>query len=424
MAYQKTNRSAFQNFLLAKYERATGQIVNQSLPYFMLIDPSSICQLRCTYCPTGVENAAKKEGRSLHLRNRTMMTPELFDSIIEEVGEKLFYLLFYNWGEPLFNKNLPDFIRKAKTYNIFTSIHTNLSFQLSDEAIENLLASGIDELAGSIDGFSSDTYQIYRQGGNFEYAKTNLERMARVRDRLGLKTKLIWNFLVFSFNEHEIDACSQYCNEIGIVFNRRDAYINIQERPDWLPSYRKHELDSLKNPQGQSSAQVAVKKARGSAERSCSWHYGVSVINPDGAVSPCCIPWEDKYDFGFVVPGKSSFRDVWNNDYFLKSRAAFASKPVDDYADIQTLCEKCPYPSSFKNEYVPYEKEILDNFQAVGLPNDPGLEKAFKLLPNENEFVRYCTQNFDCLFNGIADKIDCGAKRSSPIEWLTRIISK
>ena len=255
MKFQKSNPSAFQNFLLAKYERFTGQVINQSSPYFLLIDPSSVCQLRCPFCPTGIENAAKKEGRPLRLRNRTMMTPELFDNLIEELGENLFYVLFYNWGEPLFNKHLPEFIRKAKSYHIHTEIHTNLSFQFTDAQIENLLSSGIDEIDASIDGFSQQSYQTYRQGGDFNLAKSNLERMAKTRERLGLQTDLIWNFLVFSFNEHEIEDCRKYCDEIGIRFNRRDAFIIISEKPDWLPSYRKHELKGLNPaPQPQETA--------------------------------------------------------------------------------------------------------------------------------------------------------------------------
>ena len=398
MAFNKTNRSAFQNYIKAKYERFTGQVENQSLPYFIAIDPSSICQLRCPFCPTGVENAAKKDNRELKFRNRALMVPELFDSLIEELGDNLFYLLFYNWGEPLFNKHLPEFIKKAKTYNIYGEIHTNLSLHVSDENFEKLLLSGIDEIAASIDGFSDESYKTYRQGGNFNLVKSNIERMAKIRDRLGLNTKIIWNFLVFSFNEAEINDCRKYCDDIGIIFNQREAFINIQDHPDWLPSYRKHELESLKKPDAESSTSPTVNLNPVAKEPSCSWHYAMSVINSDGSVSPCCVPWEQEYDFGFVVPNQVKFSDVWNNEYFRKSRAAFSSKPLDGFPNIHTLCEKCPYPASIMNQYVPYEREIIKNFWKTNQGNDYGLEQAFRLLDKQKEFIDYCTRNYDHLF--------------------------
>jgi len=36
-------------------------------PYYMGIDPTSICQLRCPSCPTGVENESRRIGPRQHL---------------------------------------------------------------------------------------------------------------------------------------------------------------------------------------------------------------------------------------------------------------------------------------------------------------------------------------------------------------------
>ena len=57
--------------------------------------------------------------------------------------------------------------------------------------------------------------------------------------------------------------------------------------------------------------------------------------------------------------GKRKMKTV---EYFRKSRAAFSGKPLDDFSNIHPLCEKCPYNSSIMNQYVPYEKQIIENF--------------------------------------------------------------
>src|SRR2546426_11539759 len=58
--FRKKNRSAYSNFLRAKYEAYTGAVEVTSYPYYLSIDPCDICQLRCPTCPTGIENERKK----------------------------------------------------------------------------------------------------------------------------------------------------------------------------------------------------------------------------------------------------------------------------------------------------------------------------------------------------------------------------
>lgn len=118
MQFTKTSRGAFLNYLRARYERSIQSIENRSTPYFMAIDPASICQLRCPGCPTGAENAHRKDSDRLSFRNRAIMEMTLLDNLLDEVGNHLFYILFYNWGEPLLNKRLVEFIQKAKQYHI------------------------------------------------------------------------------------------------------------------------------------------------------------------------------------------------------------------------------------------------------------------------------------------------------------------
>ena len=399
MRYNKTNFAAFQNFLLAKYERYIGKVENHSMPYFIALDPSSVCQLKCPFCPTGVENASKINENDAHFRNRSMMSSDLFTCLIEELGNNLFYLLFYNWGEPLFNKHLSHFISTAKKYNIYTEIHTNLSFIISDTDLEQLLISGIDEIGASIDGFSQEVYQTYRQGGNFELAKSNLTRLASIRDRLKLNTKLVWNYLVFSFNENEIKSTQEYCEEIGIVFNRRDAFIDIKAKPEWLPSYRKNELN-IEQPVGKDHQTTEDEKLIPiQPKRSCSWHYSMSAVNSDGSVSPCCAPWDQKDDFGFVIPNKTRFSDIWNNRSFLKSRAVFASKPIGQYSDFSTICEHCPFGTIVQDLYTYNEKEIIDNFKNVYPLKNQYLSHAFRIIEDKDQFIKYCKNNYDHLFN-------------------------
>src|SRR5215831_18010103 len=88
--FQKTNRSAYANFLLSKYEMYRGEVSVKSNPYYLLVEPSDVCQLRCPTCVTGIENQSKR-GDTLEkviFRNkRAVLNSELFDALMDELGE-------------------------------------------------------------------------------------------------------------------------------------------------------------------------------------------------------------------------------------------------------------------------------------------------------------------------------------------------
>jgi MoaA/NifB/PqqE/SkfB family radical SAM enzyme len=126
--FPKLNRSAFWNFLWSKYEMYTGELRVSSLPYYLCIDPSDKCQLRCPTCPTGIENESRRKHEpelALFRRERRLLSSELLETVLDELEEYLFLAMFYDYGEPLLNPNVSGFIRKAKQYGIETELHTS-----------------------------------------------------------------------------------------------------------------------------------------------------------------------------------------------------------------------------------------------------------------------------------------------------------
>src|SRR5437868_5905363 len=121
--FQKTNPSAYLNFLQSKYEMYSARVTTRSRPYYLGIDPSDLCQLRCPTCPTGIENESRRShvaDPAIFRKDRSMLSVELLDTLLDELGESLFLIMFYNYGEPLLNKNLSSYIRKAKKFDIET----------------------------------------------------------------------------------------------------------------------------------------------------------------------------------------------------------------------------------------------------------------------------------------------------------------
>lgn len=385
--FQKNNLSAFLNFLQSKYEMYTGRIDVRSYPYYVTLEPSDVCQLRCPTCATGIENEAKRAGKKFIVRRqRTKLGLDLYDALLEEMGEYLFHLTLFNWGEPLINRNLPEIIRRAKALEIQTEINTNLSLHLSDEYIEDLLSAGLDYLYASIDGFSQEVYEIHRVGGNMELIKKNLERFASTRDRLGLDTDISYNFLVFSHNEHEVSAAESYCKEVGIRFMRREA--NVHD-PKWLPSYRKQEAPiplwnetpvELSSDMGERPREVwwALPEGRSVPSR-CSWHYGYTCISSGGNVVPCCVVMTEKHDVGTFEPGQAPFAAIWNNDIVKSGRASFSEQQADGFEKAEHICTACPLPPFIHHMYSYHDYKVVARFNQLFGDTEPLLKQAFEL---------------------------------------------
>lgn len=406
--FTKTNRSAFANFIRAKYEMYTGAVRVGSYPYHLLVESSDVCQLRCPTCVTGIENELRRQhapDRPTFRSDRTKMTPERFQALLEEVGEYLFMVMFYNFGEPLLNKDLPALIRLAKSFDVETDINTNLSLPLSDRQIEEVLSSGLDYLYASIDGFSQESYEKHRVGGNLQLVIENLTRIAKTRDRLGVNTLITYNFLVFSHNEHEIPLAEMFCDDLGIHFNTRDAFVHD---PEWLPSYRKGELPrrvaaAVTLPEGfqyyegqESKAWSPLPELQGLATERCSWHYGYSVVSAGGNVAPCCGVPHAKHDFGRMGPGVGSFASVWNNDALQASRAAFSGKSDEAPAGVETVCTRCPLPPFMFQLYSLHDFKVVAQYARSIGASDPLLNEAFELFTR----ARYGVPVADLFPNG------------------------
>lgn len=397
LAPRKTSRHAFDNFLLAHYERATRAVEVRSKPFVLLLDPASACQLQCPMCPTGLENAGRVGHGRTSYRTRGLLARDVFDAVLDELGDTLFFVHLYNWGEPLLNKDLTYFIRELAKRDIAVDTNTNLSLKLSDRAIDELIESGIDRIEASIDGFSQETYGRYRIKGHFDLARDNLLRLAAARDRLGRNTQIVWNFLVFRFNENEIEPARRFCIDHGIEFVRRDAALSEALRAEFLPSYREGEV--LEGFFEQRAQPFAAKSIETRAEQSCGWHYYYSVINADGSVSPCCAPWESDWDFGFVEPGKTRFADIWNSAPVQASRRDVAGHrlleklrstgelasivTVDDFVRKGTICEGCQMPLPMLDLYSNRADLVIPHYFKTTGGIDASTDRAFELVRSQ-----------------------------------------
>lgn len=328
--------------------------VVSNYPVEAYIEPTSFCNLRCPACPTGLR-VEERPSKSIDTR--------LFQAAIDEIGDYVFRLWMYNWGEPLLHKQTPELIRYAKQKDLKILLSSNLSIPLTDDYIDRLVGSGLDTLIVSLDGTSKETYEKYRLNGEFELVRKNMLRIRDAKKRVGTETPhVIWQFLVFRHNEHEIEeAMSSYHDWGADSIKVASAEMPLPPydkgfEPSTLPQYNMYDTDN---------ALMRESEKQMTGGRPCSWLYGTFVLNPNGKVSPCCGTSSEQNDFGDYESG--GFFKIWNSVKFKQARRLFKGNGIGNLNDEQKreisrridgmamrvnhslqvnelICHKCPIP--------------------------------------------------------------------------------
>lgn len=304
---------AYSNVLKLRVNMALKSKAVRNYPVQAYIEPTLFCNLRCPACPTGLQ---------LGLRPSTTIKWDLFKSTIDEIGDYVFSLYMYNWGEPLLHKQTPEMIRYAKDKEINILLSSNLSLKLTDDYIERLVLSGLDTLVVSLDGTTAEANSKYRIRGELDLVRENMLRIQAAKKRLGVQTpKVVWQFLVFKHNETQIGQAQAEFREWGADQIVTEAAImpfpphDEGFEPSTLPEYNMYHPDHYFHN---------LTDKHDKSGRPCSWLYGIFVLNPNGKVSPCCASAGEDTDFGDYSI-KNGFFDVWNNATFKRARALFSA---------------------------------------------------------------------------------------------------
>lgn len=290
-------------------------------PYVLVVDPTNVCNLRCPLCPTGLMQRGRQAG---------MIPWETFTKVIDEAAPWAYKVNLFNWGEPLLHTHLFEMIKYARSKNLGTSMSSNMSIQISDERIDELISSGLEYLCLSIDGATQEAYATYRKRGNLEQVLSNVRRLVERRRALGSKTPVLeWQFIPMRHNEHEVEQARRIAAEIGV-----DVFRCI---PVGLP-FDAPEAESLAEkwfPVAARDGGVEMS-TNDQAQSACYFLYRYLVVNPDGHASPCCVVSGEKNDFGDALG--EGVAGLWNNDMFQSGRALYrrGGKPT-----CATVCERC-----------------------------------------------------------------------------------
>ena len=288
-------------------------------PFTVSFEPTTACNLRCPECPSGLRQFTRPTGN---------LKADFFRRTLDDIADRLLYLIFYFQGEPYINPDFLDMVREASDRGVYTITSTNGHF-LNDTNARRTIASGLDRLIISVDGTTQEVYEQYRKAGKLETVLQGARNLVKWKRELDSPTPhLIFQFLVVKPNEHQMEDVVRLANEIGIdevkfksaqLYDYKNGNPLMPEQERYARYYKK------------SDGTYGLKHK---LHNHCwkLWHS--CVITWDGLVAPCCFDKDVTHRLGDVKT--ESLDQVWEGAAYDD----FRTKLLKGRSEID-ICTNC-----------------------------------------------------------------------------------
>lgn len=263
-------------------------------PYVLLVDPSSLCNLRCKWCPSGYDQMIAETKRA-----QQIMPFDLFETIVRqaaEFGDPLRVLRLYKEGEPLVNPRFEEMVELAKSSGCFLRIDTTTNgLLLTPDRNRKLVHAGIDQINISVNGVSAE--QMYRHTGrqvDFQAYVRNIHDLCEHRGNCTVYIKSIQDVLPEQEQE-------EFFRLFGDIADRVYLERLSPAWPDFDVSLSGYSFEDI----GNYGQPIENRKV-------CPYIFYIMVINSDGTVSTCVGDWKHHQIVGDIHT--ESLKEIWQGE--------------------------------------------------------------------------------------------------------------
>ena len=313
-------------------------------PTILQVEVSSKCNLSCPLCPV-----------SIGLERPTgYMDFGLFQKIIDEIGDTLLVILFWDWGEPFLNPQAYEMIRYAHSRGIRLISSTNGHLFAAAHHASQVVHSGLDALVFSLDGITQETYRQYRAGGRLQQVLEGIRRVIAEKRRLGSETPLVnLRFIVMKHNEQEVNQIGSLASSLGVdlVTIRKFHMVQTgsfehQETMRMAPTQPRFQLPPIDQASGRPLRTL---------NNPCRNLWNCPTIHWDGTVTSCFMDFAERRPLGNIRT--QSFKEIWHGRDYLELRHNFRKR----WRELP-LCGDC------SNGFVGGDVGCESNAEAIAFP--------------------------------------------------------
>ena len=289
-------------------------------PLSLFIDTLNACNFQCKFCPTGDRELIRSIGRVVE-----PLSLELLDSLLADLqlyDGKIATIYLYKDGEPLLNRNLPEYIRRVKRSGVCRSVTiiTNAAL-LTKELSRELIAAGLDKIIISLEGMSEELYR--------DFARAHIQ----------------WDSFVANIRYlHTIKGACQINIKVNadIISPREQADFLEEFSPLADHAYLEHTVNCWPNfiPKVPVNEAVGVFGQERGATIVCPYIFYSLAVNSNGAVSLCCADWGQKLIVGDLK--RESFDAIWRGERLREYRLMH----LHGKRSSDPVCGTCGHPDS------------------------------------------------------------------------------
>jgi len=260
------------------------------------IEPTSKCTLECPLCDrTWFYETFKK--RNLHEIN--------VDHIVKFVGVNAQVSMCGNNGDPIYHSEFLELCKKFKDNNCSLHIHTNGSAKTKAwwQKLKNILTKD-DCITFALDGLE-DTNHLYRKNAKWDSIMTAVKTL---KDK---DFKMIWQFIPFKHNQHQIHDAKNLSEELGfdefklLLSDRWLGNKDLMPDKEYVNSYHEHQKAVLVDVKYESNMSPACLKN----DVPTSSLY----IDSEGDFYPCCWMGTHRYKYKSVFSPKQKPFNIKDN---------------------------------------------------------------------------------------------------------------
>jgi MoaA/NifB/PqqE/SkfB family radical SAM enzyme len=301
----------------------------RSYPYILFLEPLYYCNLDCPFCDRQVFPDARK-GREAAGK----LSLDLFDRILDEMGDYLFQCQIFGQGEPMLDwARTRAIIEKCHRRRIFTLLSTNCTL-ITPKSADELVTCGLDHLVCAIDGISQESYAKYRVGGNVEQALAGMRHVVEARRRHRSGTEIEWQFLVYKDNLHELPRARKLAADLGVFLRTspmRGMEFDDDLQREWLPD--------ASSTDGAPYQAGRITDGQTIYPWPCYFLWRSLVLNSNARVARCLV-YQNVAEYGSL--NDSSVHALYNHPSAQRARQLFSRKPVPD-GPFPSPCNNCSW---------------------------------------------------------------------------------
>jgi MoaA/NifB/PqqE/SkfB family radical SAM enzyme len=312
------------NALRTEYAYRTRADQVPSMPFVLFLEPLYYCNLDCPLCDRQIFPDVR------HGKEAGKLSLELYDRILDEVGDYLYQCQIYGQGEPLLDwARTRQIIEKSHRRQIFTLMSTNCTL-VKPKVAEEVVGSGLDHVVCAIDGLTQESYERYRTGGCVEDAMDGMRRFVEEKRRQRSRIEIEWQFLVHRYNVHEMDLAQSIADDLGIFIRfapLRGMEFHTHLQDYWLPE------------DGKSFQDGRLDLGETNSQYPCYFLWRSLVLNSNGKLGRCLI-YQNVAEYCSLE--NLSVREGYNHPSVVRARQLFRKGPVPP-GEFPSPCNNCSF---------------------------------------------------------------------------------